>query len=186
MMCSCVCGDRAVYACAQQLAETLRSCLRHQSNTWRPSELTGLPNLKSSECSFWNRLKVECQEDVCMAADISSRRGLMTSLPCHNSPHASQIITVVEGLGKTELEAGTGTWGRAGRQGSANRWRQNHLKGLESVWAFVPGRTVGVSCFPHHSPILLNKGHGFTCLCKSAQSRVAGKDEIPLGMEACL
>lgn len=68
-----------------------------------------------------------------MAADISSRHGLMTSLPCHNSPQASQIITAVEGLGKTELRAGTGTWGRAESQESANRWRQNHLKGFEAA-----------------------------------------------------
>ena len=179
MMCSCVCGDGAAYACAQQPAERLQSCLQHQSNVWRPSELTGLPNLKSSECSFWNRLKVECQEDVCTAADISSWRGLMTSLPCHNSPHASQIITVVEELGKMELGAGTGTWGRAGRQESANRWRQNHLKGLESASISVPTRIVGVSGFPYHSPVLLNKGYGFICLCQSGQSRASGKDKIP-------
>lgn len=150
MMCSCVCGDRAAYACAQQLAERLWNCLRHQSNAWCPSKLTGLPNLKSSECSFWNRLKVECQEDVCMAADISSRRGLMTSFPCHNSPHASEIITVVEGLGKTELRAGMGRWGRAGRQESASCWwKKNTWKGLNQT-------ELGVSRFPHYSPILLN------------------------------
>lgn len=97
---------------------------------------------------------MECQEDVCMAADISSRRGLMTSLPCHNSPHASQIITAVEEVGKTELGVGMGMWGRAGRQESANHWRQNHLKGLESARAFVPGRAVGVSCFPSFSHLV--------------------------------
>lgn len=80
-----------------------------------------------------------------MAADISSRRGLMTSLPCHNSPHASQIITAVEELGKAELEEGMGMWGRAGRQESANRWRQNHLKGLESALSIRTWE--GCGCF---------------------------------------
>lgn len=65
-----------------------------------------------------------------MADDISSRHGLMTSLACHHSLHASQIIAVDEILGKWEVGAGGG--GGRSRQ-SANRHGQSRSEQCKNI-----------------------------------------------------
>lgn len=146
MMCSCVCVGTELHTLVRNSwlrgsgAVSSTKATRGVHPSWQ-----AYPTWNHLSAVSENRLKVECQEDVCMVADISSRHGLMTSLSCHGS--SSRFTNNNSGRRTWQEEVG-GRNGNVGKSWEEGKYKSLQTKPLKRAWISLSIRAwEGCGCF---------------------------------------